>query len=36
MAIFIHTNDPNGLHQRLTASIHNREIITWGVDKDGD
>lgn len=36
MAIFIHTNDPNGLHQRLTASIRKREIITWGVDKDGD
>lgn len=36
MAIYIHTDDPNGLHQRLTASICNREIITWGVDKDGD
>ena len=36
MAIYIHTDDPHGLHQRLTASIHNREIITWGVDKDGD
>ena len=36
MAIFIHTDNPNGLHQRLTASICNHEIITWGVDKDGD
>ena len=36
MAIYIHTDDPNGLHQRLTASICNREIITWDVDKDGD
>ena len=36
MAIYIHTNDPQGLHQRLTASIRKREIITWGVDKDGD
>ena len=36
MAICSHTDDPHGLHQRLTASIHNREIITWGVDKDGD
>ena len=36
MAIYIHTNDSQGLHQRLTASICNREIITWDVDKDGD
>lgn len=36
MAIYIHTNDPHGLHKKLTASICNREIITWDVDKDGD
>lgn len=36
MAIFIHTDNPNGLHQRLTMAIFNRAIITWGVDKDGD
>ena len=36
MAIFIHTDDPHALHERFTASICNREIITWGVDKDGD
>ena len=36
MAIYIHTDDPHTLHQRFTASICNHEIITWGVDKDGD
>lgn len=36
MAIYIHTDDPQWLHQRLTKSICNREIITWDVDKDGD
>lgn len=36
MAIYIHTDDPHGLHKKLTASICNREIITWDVDKDGD
>lgn len=36
MAIYIRTDDPHGLHERLTLAIFNREIITWGVDKDGD
>ena len=36
MAIYIHTDDPHGLHERLTLAIFNRAIITWGVDKDGD
>lgn len=36
MAIYIHTDDPHTLHQRFTASICNHEIITWGIDKDGD
>ena len=36
MAIYIHTDDPHGLHERLTLAIFNRAIITWEVDKDGD
>lgn len=36
MAIFVETENPNGLISKIKKAIDNKAIVTWTYDKDGD
>ena len=36
MAIYVKTNNPQGLLDEIRKSIENNVVQTWSVDNDGD